>query len=416
MSAGFDPAARGLASKALSLNQLARVKEAVARAPCRFPRVMAEPPIITKRDDFAATSIASAQFIPVPDPRMGCFFGELATARFTASHGGRDLDFYEGPGPSPQHMVFSFVTDADQVDLLFCRSQQVQFWVDGERASPSPGEWNVVGSTRYIVSLNFADSTLREISFNVGGMAGAYIGPNFTMTPGRVSGQGTLSVSAITDSYGSRMGSQSKFAMQVGMLLGLAGVQQDTVGGTGYAQTYHTAPSPEDHFLARSTPGDDAQQSYAEWNSDLDFVLGGINDQPTLSASDVRKVLLARRALFPHAVIVVAGNWWPDPTATRVASTKFQTIQDAINQAVLSLPGPWVLIDNINGFWRNSSGRSDSTGDEPWQTGSGTQNAPTGIGNGDRYISSDGTHPTIEGVDYLSMRLAETARSAILAL
>lgn len=416
MSGGFDPAARGLASKALSLSQLARIKNAVGRAPCRFPPVMAEPPIITNHNDFAATSIASAQFIPVQDPRIGCFFGELATPRFTASHGGRDLDFYEGPGLSPQHMVFSFVTDADQVDLLFCRSQRVQFWVDGERVADTPSEWAVDGSTRYIVSLNFADAALREISFNVGSMAGAYIGPNYTMGPGRVSGQGTLSMSAITDSYGSRSGSQSKFAMQIGMLLGLPGIQQDTIGGTGYAQAYHTAPLPEDDFLARSTPGHAAQQSFALWDSDIDFVLGGINDQPTLSSNDVRKVLLARRALFPHAVIVVGGNWWPDPTATRVASTKFQTIQDAINQAVSSLPGPWVLIDNINGHWRNSAGRSGSTGGEPWQTGSGIESAPTGSGNGDRYISSDGTHPTAEGVDYLSARLAETTRRAILAL
>ncbi|RKF20663.1 hypothetical protein D6851_11060 [Altericroceibacterium spongiae] len=416
MTGSIDISARALATQAIDRAHLAVIQNALLRAPCRFPPVMAEPPTINKGADFASSTIPSAQFIPVPDPRMGCHFSELSTVNFTASHGGRDVGFYTNPGPAPQHMVFSLMTDADQVDLLFSRSQRVQFLIDGKRASAAPFEWTVNGSTRYIVSLHFTSAEMREISFNVGSMAGAYIGPTYSMAPGRISGAGAISISAVTDSYGSKPGSQTKLAMQIGMLLGCSGVQQDTLGGTGYAQSNASDPAPEDHFLARSTPGHVAQQSFAEWNSDIDFVLGGINDLPSLTVDQVRSVLLARRALFPRAIIIAGGNWWPDPTATRVASTKFETIQTVIDQAISSLPGPWVLIDNIHGEWRNSAGVRGSTGGEPWQTGAGTESMPTGVGNGDIYIADDGTHPTMKGVDYLSVRLAETARTAILAL
>lgn len=37
-------------------------------------------------------------------------------------------------------------------------------------------------------------------------------------------------------------------------------------------------------------------------------------------------------------------------------------------------------------------------------------------GNAERFVSSDGTHPSAQGVDYLCMRLAQGTRAGVMAL
>lgn len=106
-------------------------------------------------------------------------------------------------------------------------------------------------------------------------------------------------------------------------------------------------------------------------------------------------------------------------TAASTATTKASEASvnaAAIDAAVPQLTGPWVQVNNLAGTWRNSSGASGSLGGQPWQTGSGRVGATTGTGNGDRYVSPDGTHPSAAGVDYLCMRLAQGTRAGVMAL
>jgi lysophospholipase L1-like esterase len=77
---------------------------------------------------------------------------------------------------------------------------------------------------------------------------------------------------------------------------------------------------------------------------------------------------------------------------------------------------PWIFIDNLNSGWRNSVGAQDAGTGQGWQTGTGTVAHPKGDGNGDLYVSADGTHPTEAGSVYLGTRLAETIKAAIEAL
>jgi lysophospholipase L1-like esterase len=51
-----------------------------------------------------------------------------------------------------------------------------------------------------------------------------------------------------------------------------------------------------------------------------------------------------------------------------------------------------------------------------WQTGTGNEASPKGDGNGDLYVSSDGTHPNEAGVAYLSGRLAVSIRLGLATL
>uniref|UniRef100_UPI003FA78381 hypothetical protein n=1 Tax=Salmonella enterica TaxID=28901 RepID=UPI003FA78381 len=77
---------------------------------------------------------------------------------------------------------------------------------------------------------------------------------------------------------------------------------------------------------------------------------------------------------------------------------------------------PWVFLDNLAGGWRNSAGAQSPGSGTGWQTGTGTVASPRGDGNGDLYVSADGTHPSEAGADYLGDTIAAQLAPAIAAL
>ena len=112
-------------------------------------------------------------------------------------------------------------------------------------------------------------------------------------------------------------------------------------------------------------------------------------------------------------MLAAIGPWQPKVDFfPEVARDKADTIRGAL-QAVA---GPWIFIDNLRGGWINSAGAQQAADGIPWQTGTGNLGNPKGDGNGDLYVSADGTHPTEAGSRYLGSRLAENLQAAILAL
>ena len=232
---------------------------------------------------------------------------------------------------------------------------------------------------------------------------------------------------AMADSYGQGAGynwaTGGPFYVAAS-LLGVPHVDVNAVGGCGYAPVQSPFPytlNPGNTFGARLTDSVNAAP-------DLFMTGGSINDDygiaspplyPTVASSNtafqnaVHGYYTNLRAALPNSVIAAMGPWAPKqfiPTSP-IAQGKLNIIQQALH----SITGPWVLIDNLNGGWTNSSGASGpQTG--AWQTGTGNAGAPTGVGNGDIYVGPDGTHPTPLGHEYLGRMLASNLAAAILAL
>jgi hypothetical protein len=75
------------------------------------------------------------------------------------------------------------------------------------------------------------------------------------------------------------------------------------------------------------------------------------------------------------------------------------------------------VLDNIRGSWKTSKGTSRSALRGPWQTGEGNKGAPTGVGNGDTWLNSDGVHPsTPVGITGLAEVLTSELRAALASM
>jgi hypothetical protein len=294
-------------------------------------------------------------------------------------------------------------------------------------ADGTPG--NVLSNYDCFTKFDFGSVATRRISLygmcsNVGPCAIA-IGPQDKITPWDRSLE--PSCCAMADSYGQG----SSFTWPLGgpfwvaaSLLGIPHVDLNALGGTGYAPVESSFPyttNPGNTFGARI-------QDSVKTVPDLFMTGGGLNDDygvalpplyPTVASANtafenaVLSYYRNLRAALPSSVIAALGPWAPKqsiPTSP-IAQGKL----NVIHQVLQSISGPWVMIDNLNGGWYNSSGaQGPVTG--PWQTGTGNSGAPTGVGNGDIYLSADGTHPTPLGQEYLGRMLATNLAAAILAL
>ncbi|KPF47834.1 hypothetical protein IP87_00270 [beta proteobacterium AAP121] len=229
---------------------------------------------------------------------------------------------------------------------------------------------------------------------------------------------------AMADSYGGAPGqvfSTGGPLWEAAARLGIAHIDINAIGGTGYAP--NSVPgrgNPGDAFEARLP-------SCVRALPDLFITAGGINDNnsqalfPYASAqaardgfeAAVRSYYRALRNALPQAVLVGLGPWAPRESVPPVATALAKA--EAVRNALSEVGGPWIFLDNLRGGWTSSAG-AGSAGGGPWQTGTGTVAAPTGQGNGDLYISADGTHPTTAGVVHLGAQIADGVRAALATL
>lgn len=232
---------------------------------------------------------------------------------------------------------------------------------------------------------------------------------------------------AVSDSYGQaravNWGLGGPF-WEAGSLMGIPHLDLNAIGGTGYAPNNGgvDARNPGNSFLARVATG-------ALTMPDLVLTAGGINDNNAIATpplydsaeqaragfeSAVNAYFRSMRAALPTSVLAAMGPWAPVESIPVDAVARSKA--DAILSALQSVAGPWVFLDNLHGGWINSAGaRTPATG-RGWQTGTGNIGRPVGDGNGDYYVSADGTHPTPAGCFFLGQVLASELRAAILAL
>lgn len=235
-----------------------------------------------------------------------------------------------------------------------------------------------------------------------------------------------VSMAGQSDSYGgvrSTHWADNGLFYRAAMRLGIAHLDIDAIGGTGYAPNNANADTRNagNAFAARLP-------AMTRVAPDLFFTAGGINDNNSLAApplyasgaaaragydAAVTSYFAQLRAALPETVLAAVGPWQPNAAFyPDVARAKADTILAALQ----AQPGPWVFLDNLAGGWRNSAGAQSSGSGTGWQTGTGTVASPRGDGNGDLYVSADGTHPSEAGADYLGDTIAAQFMQAIAAL
>ncbi|KDP85184.1 hypothetical protein CF70_015095 [Cupriavidus sp. SK-3] len=92
---------------------------------------------------------------------------------------------------------------------------------------------------------------------------------------------------------------------------------------------------------------------------------------------------------LPNTVIFVLGPWSPGSPRTDQ--------RDAIKAAV-GTRANFYFIDNVA---------------QQWQTGTGNVADPKRDGNGDLYVSDDGTHPSAAGHIYLAGKVADAVKQVL---
>ncbi len=334
--------------------------------------------------------------------------------------------------PAALHFIFT----GQAFEVLFAgRYPQITLIADGEYCSSQYIETTLANGvpgtllTEYntFTKFDFGTSATRRISMYGFGTLPACalaIGPQDTIVPWDRSAE--PSMCAMTDSYG--QGSSVNWAIGgafwvAASLLGIPHIDLNAMGGTGYAPNGTNSWT----LLEGNTFGSRIPDSVSD-SPDLFLTGGGINDDynypiPGLYATAaaatagfeqaVKSYYQSLRTALPNSVIAALGPW--APVQSMPTNPVAQGKLNAIRQALQSITGPWVCIDNLNGGWLNSSGANgEQTG--PWQTGTGNVANPQGNGNGDLYVSADGTHPTVAGNMYLGRMLASNLAAAILAL
>lgn len=226
------------------------------------------------------------------------------------------------------------------------------------------------------------------------------------------------SFGAMADSYGgapTTVWGWGGLFYQAALALGIPHVDLDAIGGTGYA----TNPTTADTILAGNAFDARLASSVAS-QPDLFVTAGGLNDNnenalPPYASADAAKAGFAAavaayytdlRERLPDAVLVALGPWQP-PTVLPASAAQLDKAA-VIRAALAAAGGRWIFVDNINGGWANSSGKSaaPSAADGPWQT----------LANAATYIDADDIHPNAEGCAYFATRLATALRASILAL
>ena len=292
---------------------------------------------------------------------------------------------------------FSFGTDATafQLRLNYQSAGHLRLWVDGRKLTdlmqPIPG--TTPGNTHLLtVTLGVSKPRLIRFDCSVMPFGGIYLPPTAVMWKppqpqkrAMVLGDSLSGGSAMNTALGA--GTWFNRAMQ---LLGYEDSWQEGIGGTGYI-TPGTAVVFQDRVSVDVTP----------WAPDVLFIWGGYNDnggsQPAIdTAADLLYSTI--ETALPNAEIFVIGCWSPTGSPGSGITNTDNTLR--LSAAAAGIP----FISPVTGSIYNTAGTLVAT-HGPWITGTGNTSSPTGSGNADIYIGSDGVHPNDAGHAYIARRV-----------
>jgi hypothetical protein len=418
-----DPSASSKGGVTLNTNfnetKLGRAKRIVSsNIPNLTPSVMSSPPTITALAAGTNSTITNKVFYAITSTKINVpWSSRLATSSTSSLNDGVSRSIYRYGTQvtgSNSPVIFKLNTDAPVIEIMnsggsfliqcICNGQ----FVGATALSVSPAFGN-------LIKYDFGSRANRDLVFiATAGLGGFYIGPNDTVWPSE-SGRSTMSVGWMGDSYSQSNGAGvfgCELSTMTAIRLGATDVWTDAVGGSGYASTNGgVSPSPN-KFIDRLGYSTLSNQDFT-----IHVTAGGIND-PTPTGSSHTTAVAAYfaqlRSMYPTTVFVALGPFTPN--GNNATSGQGPAVRDQTLAGLQTISGPWAFIDNLAGTWTNSAGVSGEAGNGAWQTGTGKVGTTTGTGNGDIYVSSDGTHPSGPGATYLEERMTTSIRDSILAL
>lgn len=374
-----------------------------------LPTVMASPPTVTLGGVGAASGITSAQTLPYNTSLVRILGGvPVHVAQFGSDYyanglcaGGTLTPGTPGGGYQEAPMTVEFGHDGSKLEIQMKTQSGSGIYyrvsVDGQYVAASPVAPTMAGGSHYNLLIDFAgvhrprriSVELLKIHFgglNIGANDTVWV-PDYQPVPYKVVWLG--------DSVSQGVGATTPLqgcAFTACRLLGWSNVYMAAEGGTGYLNNAAGASGAQ--TFANRLSADVLAQA-----PDTVVVWGGINDTTDNGFSNgqlqtaVTSLLSALKAGLPaKARIIVIGTWTPTGGAYAPINNSSATIAAAAAAADLTF--------------------IDTTG---WITGTGNSGSTTGSGNGDLYVSSDGTHPSQAGHDYVARRIAGAVAATLTA-
>lgn len=317
-----------------------------------------------------------------------------------SSNTGGNIGFNNGV--EGYHWSASFVTDAPVVAIGTSHSAIATITIDGRRLFPGgitgPSGYNPIW---YILDFRQAGGRkARSITLEAYGnirFAGvrvdgaSYVSPTPTADGVRVAFLGS-SIEA-GSRYFPTMGNLS-WPVQTAKLLGWSDPWNLGLGGTGYiANQSGNSFSYNDHIndAIRIAP-------------DIVVIGGAINDasiaSPATITAAATSLLQTLRSRLPNAVLIAMGTF---PGASGPSTARINS-EIAVKTAVQQLQDPRIFFVPVI-----------SAPCGTLITGTGTVEAPNGTGNSDFFISSDRTHPSQLGLDYIAAQFAASIQSVVVS-
>lgn len=410
----------------LSRSKLAQVNrdpvgklQALLRSrPFGLPAVSSDPPVVTYAGpnlggNIQATTITNGVLVRAEnilagtDKRFSLVSPDTFRLLATSNEG---VKFYDSDvlATNIPIRVVAFYFDGAVVEICGRSAEKWQIlvddeYVDDEALSTPPG--GTFGLSRTV--LTFATRRRRKFICygEVTGIWGIGIGPTDTLEPLDFSSE--ISAGFMADSYGTASsplftGGPFWTAFQH---LGVRLITSSVTGGTGYVTGTN--------FMTRISDITNKQP-------EIFLSAGGINDDPGAMVDSDNAALKAyfgaARNALPSALLIATGPWAPNDAHRTVGQYR----RDAISAGLDSVAGPSIMIDNIDGVWWAKSTDGTVTnglaGNAFWQTGTGSDAAPTGSGNADHYLGADKVHPNVAGVDFLAKSIASAIKDAALSM
>jgi|SRR5579883_2088785 len=285
-----------------------------------------------------------------------------------------------------------FETDASQLAIFTLGTLgQYRLRINGEYVGLPASQGPPADGNFYWLQLSFPTSQRRAIRMESWGQAFGGVatqqGDNI-YSPANALGPRCI---VLGDSYTEGL---LCYAQRLADLMGWE-VWSSGVGGTGYLN-----PGPAGRVKFR----DRVQADVLQNNPDMVIIAGGINDgsyPPRALQNEAQALYHIIITNLPSTKLVVVGPWWPRGNPPQ----SILDTRDAIKSAAIGLGV--TFIDPIG----STNVQQVNAG---WITGTGNVATPAGDGNADNYISSDGTHPTDLGHQYLATKLAAALRTLVI--
>jgi lysophospholipase L1-like esterase len=299
-----------------------------------------------------------------------------------------------------------FGTDAQTFQTRFkhiSASTQYRLSIDGRKVTDlTVSAGGITPGSGHLLTIDLGSAAPRRIRFDFATFpfGGVYIPPTRRIwgLP-LVARRTAVLADSISDGSSQNTGAAcGTWVDRYARMMGYPDMWRQGRGGTGYITAGSFAT-----FQTRVT------EDILPWNFDELIIWGGFND----SAGSQSEVATAADLLYetiqsgaPRCEIIVIGCWAPSGSPGSGQVNTNVTLRAAALNA--GLP----FIDTQSGEVLNASGTVIAE-QGSWITGTGNTGAPTGTGNADLYIGTDGIHPNDAGHLYLSRRVY-AARTALM--